>query len=208
MIQVASPTFAHRALWGFSLFFVALGIAPFDRKTWLAENLLVMLLIACLWCKRSRPELSYRGWWALILFLIIHQAGAHYTYPQVPYNQWLRNGIGFDLDGVMGWQRNQFDRFTHLSYGLLLILPMWEVTKKLGVTRGYVSFIAWNLIMSTSAIYELMEWIGGAYLGNNKSGFVGSQNDFWDAQKDMALAGFGAGLTLMFIRYFKWDEST
>lgn len=208
MSPTASPAFVNRALWGFSLVFVAMGIAPLDRKTWLAENLLVVLLIGLLWYKRRRPELSRGAWWAMMLFLIIHQAGTHYSYPEVPYNLWLMNIFNLNLDGLMGWQRNQFDHFAHLSYGLLMILPLWEITKKMGLTPGYISFIAWNLIISSSAVYELLEWIGGAYLGNNQTGLVGSQNDFWDAQKDVALAGLGAGLTLLTMKYMKWDRST
>jgi putative membrane protein len=68
------------------------------------------------------------------------------------------------------------------------------------VNPRYVSLIAWNLIMSTSAVYELMEWFGGAYLSDHGADVVGAQDDFWDAQKDMALAAVGAMLTLGFIK--------
>jgi len=200
MTQAVSASFAHRALLGFSLTFVALGIAPVDRQSWFVENIMVLLVVAALWCKRTRPALSRSAWCATLLFLFIHQVGAHYTYPEVPYNAWLLNVFSLDLNGLMGWERNQYDRFVHLTYGLLLSVPIRELSQQMGMNPRYVSLIAWNLIMSTSAVYELMEWFGGAYLGDHGADVVGAQDDFWDAQKDMALAGVGAMLTLGFIK--------
>ena len=57
-------------------------------------------------------------------FLALHEIGAHYTYSHVPYDQTLHTLFGFSPDAVMGWQRNQYDRFLHLLYGLLLVLPL------------------------------------------------------------------------------------
>jgi putative membrane protein len=196
MTRAVSDSFAHRALLGFSLTFVALGIAPVDRQSWFVENIMVLLVVAALWCKGSRPALSRSAWCATLLFLLIHQIGAHYTYPDVPYNAWLMNVFSLDLNGLMGWERNQYDRFVHLTYGLLLSLPIRELSQQMGVKPRYVAFIAWNLVMSTSAVYELMEWLGGAYLSDHGADVVGAQDDFWDAQKDMALAGLGSMLTL------------
>jgi putative membrane protein len=196
MTRAVSDSFAHRALLGFSLTFVALGIAPVDRQSWFVENIMVLLVVAALWCKDSRPALSLSAWSATLLFLFIHQIGAHYTYPDVPYNAWLLNVFSLDLNGLMGWERNQYDRFVHLTYGLLLSVPIRELSQQMGVKPRYVAFIAWNLVMSTSAVYELMEWLGGAYLSDHGADVVGAQDDFWDAQKDMALAGLGAMLTL------------
>jgi putative membrane protein len=196
MTRAVSHSFAHRALLGFSLTFVALGIAPVDRQSWLVENIMVLLVVAALWCKRSRPALSRSAWCTTLLFLFIHQVGAHYSYPQVPYNTWLMSVFSLDLNGLMGWERNQYDRFVHLAYGLLLSVPIRELSQQMGVKPRYVAFIAWNLVMSTSAVYELMEWLGGAYLSGSGADVVGAQDDFWDAQKDMALAGLGAMLTL------------
>jgi putative membrane protein len=196
MTRAVSDSFAHRALLGLSLTFVALGIAPVDRQSWFVENIMVLLVVAALWCKRSRPALSRSAWCATLLFLLIHQIGAHYTYPDVPYNTWLLNVFSLDLNGLMGWERNHYDRFVHLAYGLLLSVPIRELSQQMGVKPRYVAFIAWNLVMSTSAVYELMEWLGGAYLSDHGADVVGAQDDFWDAQKDMALAGVGAMLTL------------
>jgi uncharacterized membrane protein YjdF len=107
MSHAVDASFAHRALLGFSLTFVALGIAPVDRQSWFVENIMVLLVVGALWCKHSRPALSRSAWCATLVFLLIHQVGAHYTYPQVPYNAWLLNVLNFDLNRLMGWERNQ-----------------------------------------------------------------------------------------------------
>jgi putative membrane protein len=55
--------------------------------------------------------------------------------------------------------------------------------------------------MSTSMIYELIEW-GAAMAFGSELGqaYLGTQGDVWDAHKDMALASLGAliamGVTL------------
>jgi putative membrane protein len=54
-------------------------------------------------------------------------------------------------------------------------------------------FLPLDLTMSTSMLYELIEW-GAAELfgGDLGAAFLGSQGDVWDAHKDMALASLGA----------------
>ncbi|MNH46081.1 Inner membrane protein YjdF [compost metagenome] len=55
-------------------------------------------------------------------------------------------------------------------------------------------------MLSTSALYELVEWIGGAFLGKDTAkAFVGAQNDPWDSQKDMAIAVAGAFVSLLLV---------
>jgi putative membrane protein len=65
--------------------------------------------------------------------------------------------------------------------------------------RGFWSyFLPFDLAMSTSLLYELIEW-GAAlvYGGDLGAAFLGTQGDEWDAHKDMALAGLGAVLALL-----------
>ncbi|WP_322265642.1 DUF2238 domain-containing protein [Pseudomonas asiatica] len=59
-----------------------------------------------------------------------------------------------------------------------------------------------SFVLATSALYELLEWIGGQYLGDDQAqAFVATQQDPWDAQKDMALALLGALVTLLIQRF-------
>ncbi|WP_274382412.1 DUF2238 domain-containing protein [Pseudomonas chlororaphis] len=55
-----------------------------------------------------------------------------------------------------------------------------------------------SLILATSTLYELIEWIGGQYLGKDQAkAFLTTQRAPWDAQKDMALALAGACASLV-----------
>jgi putative membrane protein len=56
----------------------------------------------------------------LFLFLVFHEIGAHYTYSEVPYDQWAIAIFGRSVNEIFGWQRNHYDRLVHFSYGLLL----------------------------------------------------------------------------------------
>ena len=64
--------------------------------------------------------------------------------------------------------------------------------------------------MSTSMIYELIEWAAAEIFGGDLGvAYLGTQGDVWDAQKDMALASLGALiamlLTLMINRCIQRD---
>ena len=121
----------------------------------------------------------------------------------MPYDRWCSALTGVSFNKAFGLERNHFDRLVHLSYGLFLVFPVREVLFRLTPLQGFwVIFVALNIMLSTSAIYELLEWIGGAYLGDDTSrAFIGAQNDPWDSQKDMTLAVAGAcvSLAVMFL---------
>jgi uncharacterized membrane protein YjdF len=59
------------------------------------------------------PRLSYTF---IFIFLCVHEVGAHYTYAEVPYDHWIKALTGHSLNQVMGWQRNQFDRFAYFLW--------------------------------------------------------------------------------------------
>ena len=61
---------------------------------------------------------------------------------------------------------------------------------------GY--FLPLDLVLSSSALYELFEWAAAEiFAGDIGVAYVGAQGDFWDAQKDMALAMAGALIALL-----------
>lgn len=207
MLVRVSPTVARPAdprieaalLGGFVLLAFALGIAPRSRVDWLLENVLALALVLTLLLAHRRFRLSTLSLGMIFAFLYVHEVGAHYTYSRVPYDQWSTLLTGVSVNQVFGLERNHYDRLVHLSYGLLLVWPMREVLLRLTPLRGaWLALMTLNVVLATSAVYELIEWIGGAYLGDDTGqAFVGAQNDPWDSQKDMALALFGAGLSLL-----------
>jgi putative membrane protein len=134
--------------------------------------------------------------------MCLHQVGAHYTYAEVPYDLWFSNLTGTTFNELVGWERNNFDRVIHFLYGLLLAYPIREVFLRVADVRGFWGyFLPLDLTMSTSMLFELIEW-GAAEVFGGELGqaYLGTQGDVWDAHKDMALASLGA-LTAMLVTY-------
>jgi putative membrane protein len=173
---------------------VGLGIAPIDRATWLMENALALLLIVALVASYRHLPLSRISYTLIFLFLCLHTVGAHYTYSLVPYDDWWRALTGRSLNAALGFERNHFDRLVHFAYGLLLAYPIREVFLRVASTRGFWGyFLPLDLTLSTSALYELIEWGAAVTVGGAQgAAFLGTQGDPWDAHQDMALASLGA----------------
>src|SRR6185295_18783614 len=131
--------------------------------------------------------------------LCLHVVGAHYTYSEVPYDAWWKALTGSTFNHLMGWQRNNFDRVIHFAYGLLLAVPLRELVVPVAKVRGFWSyFLPLDLTMSTSMLYELIEWKAAEIFGGDLgAAYLGLQGDVWDAQKDMALASAGALLAMV-----------
>ena len=180
--------------------FAILAVGPHDRKDWLLENALVVVFVGVLFVSYRRLTLSRISYFLIFVFLSLHLIGAHYTYSEVPYDRWFEALTGRSLNQWLGWERNNFDRVVHFSYGLLLAYPMREVFLRVVMLRGFWGyFFPLDMTMSTSMIYELIEWGAAALFGGDLGqAFLGTQGDVWDAHKDMALASSGA-LIAMFI---------
>ncbi|WP_181296084.1 DUF2238 domain-containing protein [Pseudomonas sp. Q2-TVG4-2] len=190
----------------FLLVWGSLAIAPEDRHDWVLENLLVLALAVALLLGHRHYLPSRSAATLIVLYLCIHQLGAHYTYAKVPYDAWWQAMTGESLDQALGWDRNQFDRLAHLSYGLLLAYPIHEVLIRLGVKPGFWSLLLpVDIVLSTSAVYELIEWFGAATLSAEEGRtFLATQHDRWDTQKDMALAAAGAVFAMLCTALMSW----
>jgi putative membrane protein len=54
-----------------------------------------------------------------------------------------------------------------------------------------------TITLAFSAVYEMIEWAAAEMVGGDLgTAYLGTQGDVWDAQKDMALAGFGSILAM------------
>ncbi|TEA78270.1 DUF2238 domain-containing protein [Allopusillimonas ginsengisoli] len=181
------------------IFWAALAIHPSDRAAWLLENMLVLALAAALWLIRKQFRFSNISLLLILLFLTLHMIGSHYTYSDVPYNQWWEALTGHTLNSVFGWERNHYDRLVHFSYGLLLAYPIREFFLRIVEVRGFWAyFLPLDVTLSTSALYELIEW-GAAMMFGGDLGmhYLGTQGDIWDAHKDMGLAALGALIAML-----------
>ena len=183
----------------FGVLWIALALEPRYREDWMLENVLVALFVVAMAASHRTFLLSRVSYTLIFLFLCLHAIGAHYTYSEVPYDAWYESLAGHSLNAAMGWERNHFDRLVHFLYGLLMAYPLREFFLRVADVRGFWGyFLPLDFTLSTSALFELLEWgaaelVGGA-LG---AAYLGTQGDIWDAHKDMALAGLGALIAML-----------
>jgi putative membrane protein len=177
---------------------IALAIAPNHRADWALENLLVVIFVAALYATYRRLTFSRVSYTLIFLFLCLHSVGAHYTYAEVPYDDWALWLTGRSLNEALGWTRNNFDRAVHFSYGLLLAYPIREVFLRVANVRGFWGyFLPLDLTASTSMAFELIEWAVVELVASDLGqAYLGTQGDVWDAHKDMALATLGAVIAM------------
>jgi putative membrane protein len=169
----------------YAVWWVIMAINPHDFADWALENVLVVLAVGLLVYTRKSFPLSRVSYTCIFIFMMLHTLGSHYTYAKVPYAEWFP---------IFEGGRNHFDRLVHFLYGLLLAYPIREMFLRIGNVRGFWGyFLPLDLTMSTSMLYEIIEW-GAAELvgGDLGAAYLGTQGDVWDAHKDMALASIGA----------------
>ncbi|MEW6088601.1 MAG: DUF2238 domain-containing protein [bacterium] len=191
--------------------FIVLAVNPYDRRDWLLENFLVLIFIGFLFKTYKKFPLSKISYTLIFVFLFLHEIGAHYTYSLVPYDSFFESVFGRTLNSILGWERNNFDRLVHFSYGLLLAYPLREMFLRIADVKGFWGyFLPLDITMSTSMIYELIEWTAAEFFGGELgAAYLGTQGDVWDAHKDMLLASTGAlitmAITLLINSYLKRD---
>lgn len=200
-MALSNKRFAVILLMLFLIVWVALAIKPSYRQDWLLENILTAIFLPCLIFTYTRMPFSKAAYLMIFLFLCLHTLGTHYTYSEVPYEKWVFALTGGSLDAWMGWERNQFDRLVHFMYGLLLVCPLHElVAKGAKVKHGMAYFVAVLIVMSTSMLYEMIEWGAAEFFGGDLGvAYLGTQGDVWDAHKDMLLASIGAVLAALYL---------
>jgi len=169
----------------YAVWWVLMAIKPWHFADWALENVLVVLAVGLLWFTRNKFPLSRVSYTCIFVFMMLHALGAHYTYAEVPYDEWFP---------IFEGGRNHFDRLVHFAYGLLLAYPIREMFLRIGNMRGFWGyFLPLDLTMSTSMLYELIEWGAAEFFGGELgAAYLGTQGDVWDAHKDMALASLGA----------------
>ncbi len=159
MINITHQRYFFILLLFFSPIAIWASINPTDRFDWALENVLVVIFIVGLLLTLKKFPLSRVSYTLIFTFLFLHEVGSHYTYALVPYDDWFKNLTGGTFNNIFGFERNHFDRLVHFSYGLLLAYPIREFFIRIANVRGFWSyFLPLDLTMSTSMIYELVEW--------------------------------------------------
>lgn len=173
---------------GYVALFIWGAINPFDRATWWAENIPIVLLVTAIVVLYLRAVRFSALAYVLMAFLPYwHTVGGHYTFERVPF-EWF--------DRMFGFQRNMFDRVGHFSVGFYAFGILEYLLGRRAMSRPLACLFAVFAIAFVAMSYELLEWIYAAYGGNAQAGanFLGSQGDVWDAQKDMLMDTLG-GIT-------------
>ncbi len=181
---------AYLVLW------TVLAIAPVDRRDWLLENILPVLLCGLLIGTYRRFRFSDRSYVLIALFMAVHAVGAHYTYAHVPAGYWMQQAL--DLT------RNHFDRLAHAAFGLLLTYPVRELFVRLAHLRGFWShYFAITTVVAFSGLFEILEaWVAQIVSPELGALYLGTQGDIWDAQQDMTAVLVGALLCAALVVFF------
>jgi len=178
------------ALW-YLFFWTLTGVAPLDRRDWLLENFLVVVLTCTLVATYRRFPFSDLSYALIALFLTLHSIGAHYSYAQVPFGFWMKE--------TLHQSRNHYDRIVHFSFGLLLAYPVRELFVREANARGFWAYyLSVDAILALSAMYEIMEsWFAKIIGPGLDDAWLGTQGDIWDSQNDMTCAAAGAILCML-----------
>jgi putative membrane protein len=181
-----------RYLWviAFLTVLVWSAIDPKDRFTWLLEvspAIIGSVLLALTYNSFRLTPILY-GF--ILLHCIVLMIGGHYTYAEVPF-----------FDGLLGAERNNYDKVGHFFQGLVPALLAREILIRKHVVNGAMwrAFIVISICLAFSAFYELIEWWVALASGEDAEAFLGTQGYVWDTQSDMGLALMGACSALVFL---------
>jgi len=176
--------------------FCVLGIRPYDRGVWIAENIPVVLVVGLLAITWRWFQFSNLSYLLMSVFVFLHTIGGHYTFERVPFD-WVTNMIGA--------QRNHFDRVVHFSVGVYAF-AIAEFIERRQLSRAcwLTGLFAVFAIGTVALGYEVFEWRYAVH-ADPAAGIavLGSQGDPWDAQKDMLADILGAivAVALYFARF-------
>jgi len=178
--------FLHICCLVFLVVWAGSGIHPVMPEDWWVENGLVFLFVGVLIATYRRLPLSELSYLLVLIYLSMHEWGAHYRYAIDPVGEWVRQ--------LFHTTRNDFDRVTHFSYGLLMSYPLREVLlRKAGMRRWWALWMPILIIGGFSAIYEIVEAAAAGILSKEAGdAFLALQGDPWDTQKDMLMAILGS----------------
>ena len=185
----------RRVIW-IAIFVIVLawsGVAPKDYLTWIMEVLPAVVGAAVLWYTRERFPLTSLTYVLILIHCIILMVGGHYTYPEVPFGDWVRD--------LFDHSRNNYDKLGHLAQGFVPAIIAREVVIRLMVfnSKRWRDFFIVCLCLAISAFYELIEWWVALLTGEGAHAFLGTQGYLWDTQSDMGMALLGAVLALLIL---------
>lgn len=183
-----------------ALFFAGLlwsGIEPRNYGHWIGEVSPTIIGLTILIVTFKKFRFTIFTYSVILISCYLMFVGGHYTFSRVPLFNWLRDLLNQD--------RNNFDKVGHFIQGVVPVLISREVFIRRKVVRGkgWIGFLAFCICLSTTAFYEIVEFLVCASAGRNPSTFLGTQGYVWDSQSDMLYAMLGGLFTLFVLARFQ-----
>ena len=170
---------------------LATGLQAKSLGTWTLEVVWVLVGLPLVIALHRRFPLTRLLSWLLVLHALVLCYGGQYTYAETPLGEWVQ--------GWLGGQRNNYDRFAHVVQGFVPAVAVREVLLRRTPLRpgGWVAFLVACVCLAISACFEFVEWFSAVILGAGADDFLGTQGDQWDTQWDMFLCLCGAVISLL-----------
>jgi len=161
-------------------------IQPYEMGTWWMEVFPIFIAVPILLFTYRRFPLTPLVYTLILIHACILMLGGHYTYARVP--------LGFWMEPVFGFTRNNYDRIGHLAQGFIPAIIAREVLLRRTPLRpgGWLFFIVCSICLAISACYEFVEWWAAVLGGSAATDFLGTQGHVWDTQWDMLMALVGS----------------
>ena len=180
-------------LWLFTYFIVLIwsAIKPADYFTWFLEVVPAFIGLTVLAVTYQKFKLTTMVYTLILIHCLILMVGGHYTYANVPLFDWIKDY--FQLE------RNNYDKVGHFAQGFIPAIIAREIFIRKSAVNGrkWLNFFVVCFCLALSALYELLEWWVAVSTGDSAESFLGTQGYIWDTQSDMALALFGAIVSLL-----------
>ncbi|HEX2927262.1 MAG TPA: DUF2238 domain-containing protein [Ruminiclostridium sp.] len=170
--------------------FVIFSINPVNTFNWWYESIIPLAVIFLLAFLYKRNRFSNFAYFCILIVLVLHAVGSHYTYAACPVGIWVSHYFGL--------VRNDFDRVVSFSYGLMISIPVLEsIYRRMRIRYIGACILAVAIILVGAALYELFEAFSAMLLSTGyEEVFLGLQGDLWDSQKDMAFAVLGSSVSM------------
>ncbi|WP_161793334.1 DUF2238 domain-containing protein [Cohnella kolymensis] len=183
----------------FVIVWIITAINPVKLRDWLLDNLLLWVCIGILAFLYRKFAFSNISYFFITLFLILHAIGAHYTYQQTPFDDWM-NFLGHT-------KRDMYDRVVHFAFGLLLALPVLEIVVRVMKLRSIWSYVVtFAILLASGAFFEILELLVALAAGAQGEKYLGLQGDPMDTAKDMAMHVIGALPALGLIGWYSYRQ--
>ncbi len=161
-------------------------VHPYEFGTWVMEVFPILIAVPILVATGRRFPLTPLVYTLILIHACILMLGGHYTYARVP--------LGFWMEQVFGFTRNNYDRIGHFAQGFVPAIIAREVLLRRTPLKqgGWLFFIVSSICLAISACYEFVEWWSAVIGGSAATDFLGTQGDPWDTQWDMLYALIGS----------------